>query len=206
MTVQTWLACSQTRTTVSTNAIQCFPGLNTPRAESTQYTMTGAIPAPPRATSQPPLVSKSVHFDQNSRSSPFSPGSSATPRRRHHNSNHDDSGISHSFPSSSSSSSPSPDRSRHLRRRVSHNDVAAVDVGRSPSPVPSDATVDLPDRFYKDGRRKPQKGEDPLADTLDEVLGGRGPVGKIFKSLVGGLGGAGAGAGGGGRRERRGVR
>lgn len=91
------------------------------------------------------------------------------------------------------SSSPSPDRSRHHRRRVSHNDVQ-----RSPSPAPSDATVDLPDRFDKYGRRKPERGEDPLADQIEEIFAGKGTAGKIFNSLAGALG-----VDDGGNRERR---
>lgn len=59
---------------------------------------------------------------------------------------------------------------------------------RSPSPTPSDATVDLPPRFDQYGRRRPEKGEDPLADTLEDILNGNGPAGKLFNKFTGALG------------------
>ena len=150
----------------------------------------GSIPQP-RANSQPPPVTKSVHFNRSSPSS-SSPSSPRKIRRRHHQP-----GGLHKFSDDSDfSSSPSPDRSRHHRRRVSHNDVQ-----RSPSPTHSDATVDLPDRFDKHGRRKPEKGDDPLADKIDEFLSGKGPAGSIFNKLVGALG-----ADEGGHGDRKGRR
>lgn len=59
---------------------------------------------------------------------------------------------------------------------------------RSPSPTLSDATVDLPPRFDQHGRRRPEKGDDPLADALEDMLSGKGPAGKLFNKFTGALG------------------
>lgn len=69
----------------------------------------------------------------------------------------------------------------------------------------SDGTVDLPDRFDENGNRKP---EDPLAQKINELLGGQGGAGNLFKGLMGGLLGGQGGGGGGedsdeGRSSRR---
>ena len=55
------------------------------------------------------------------------------------------------------------------------------------SPTPSDDTIDLPERFDKNGRKKPEPGEDPMADRLDNILAGKGATGKLFGNLVDGL-------------------
>lgn len=55
------------------------------------------------------------------------------------------------------------------------------------SPAPSDQTIDLPDRFDKYGRKKPEAGEDPLADRLDNIIAGKGATGKLFGNFVDGL-------------------
>lgn len=34
----------------------------------------------------------------------------------------------------------------------------------------SESTIDLPDRFDAQGRKLPEKGDDPLADTMDQFL------------------------------------
>lgn len=76
----------------------------------------------------------------------------------------------------------------------------------TPSPAPSEETVDLPERFDEDGRPKPGTDENPLADTIQGFLGGKSSVGKMFLTLTDGLiggGGGGGGAGGGSRDDRR---
>jgi hypothetical protein len=55
------------------------------------------------------------------------------------------------------------------------------------SPAPSDQTIDLPERFDKHGRKKPEPGDDPLADRLDKILAGKGATGKLFGNFVDGL-------------------
>ena len=60
-----------------------------------------------------------------------------------------------------------------------------VNSARSPSPTESDATVDLPERFNKNGERIPEKGEDPIKDVVDGLLGGKG-LGKFVKGFLGG--------------------
>jgi hypothetical protein len=50
--------------------------------------------------------------------------------------------------------------------------------------VSSGETIDLPPRFDELGRRK---GDDPLADKLEDILSGRGTAGKLFSRLAGDL-------------------
>jgi len=54
----------------------------------------------------------------------------------------------------------------------------------SPSSVSSGETINLPPRFDELGRRK---GDDPLADQLEDILNGRGTAGKLFSRLAGDL-------------------
>ena len=42
----------------------------------------------------------------------------------------------------------------------------------------------MPERFDKHGRRKPDKGEDPIADKIEEFLSGKGSAGKLFKNIT----------------------
>ena len=48
----------------------------------------------------------------------------------------------------------------------------------------SGETIDLPPRFDELGRRK---GDDPLADRLEDLLSGRSTAGKLFSRLAGDL-------------------
>lgn len=186
-------ACAQT-TAILTNALSFLMlGLNTPR-----------VPAPtapqPRASSQPPPATKSVQFDLGSDSSSIS--SAASPsfeknRKGHHQSS---GGENHQHSTKGSNSSPfaANDSPRLHRRRASQSDLF-----RSPSPTPSDATIDMPERFDQYGRRKPERGEDPLADTIDDLFLGNGAVGKFLNNLTGAFGGGNGEDGDGGRRRRR---
>lgn len=74
-------------------------------------------------------------------------------------------------------------RHRHRRSSVpdsrrSANPPPSASHTRAPKPGPRDAasdsdsesTVDLPDRFDADGHRLPEKGDDPIADTLEGLL------------------------------------
>jgi hypothetical protein len=54
------------------------------------------------------------------------------------------------------------------------------------------------------GRRKPERGEDPIADKIQDFLEGKGAAGKLFKNLTDGL--LGGGGGGGEKDERRSTR
>lgn len=170
-----------------------FPGLNTtsvPTPVSSHVTQ-------PRSSSQPPPGSKSVHFDPVSSSSPSAPRNPGGSNTRGHPSGEE---VSPSYNGSnkqhsSLSNNDRPSRQYHHRRRASQNDVE-----RSPSPAPSDTTVDLPPRFDQYGQRRPEKGEDPLADTLEELLSGSGLAGKLFNTLTGVLG---LSDGDGARRRRR---
>lgn len=134
--------------------------------------------------SQPPPVSKSVRFDPIFSSSSPSAGSKNPEESRIRGYgdgvNLPDHGVNEQYPPSNNDPSS---RHHHHRRRASQKDVE-----QSPSPTLSDATVDLPARFDQYGRRRPEKGEDPLADTLEELLNGNGPAGKLFTKFTGALG------------------
>lgn len=163
-----------------------------------------AVP-PPRASSQPPPGTKSVQFDIDSDfssvSSFASPHSPDKIHKRHHRSgggqNHQNSTNDGEISPSAAKNSPRSRRRHHDRRRASQTD----DI-RSPSPAPSDTTVDLPDRFDRYGRRKPEKGEDLLADKFEDLLRNEA-VGKFLGRLTGAFGGGSDGDGVGGRRRRR---
>lgn len=60
----------------------------------------------------------------------------------------------------------------------------------------------MPDRFDRQGRKLPERGDDPLADKIQDILNGQGTVGKFFQRFTGDflLGGGGGGGGGRGRR------
>jgi hypothetical protein len=82
-----------------------------------------------------------------------------------------------------------------------------VDRNATASPA-SDATVDLPERFDKYGRKKPESGEDLLADKLEAFLAGKGATRVLFGNFADGLlGGSRSGSGSGeangnGRRRK----
>ena len=115
---------------------------------------------------------------------------------------------------------------RHHRRRKSHDPSSSSATASSsrPQPLPpqpqpdvdrnatlspaSDDTVDLPERFDKQGRRKLVPGEDPLADKLEDILAGKGLGRRLFGNFADGLlggsrGGPASGNGDGNNRRRR---
>lgn len=143
-----------------------------------------------RASSQPAPHNKSVQFD-------FDTSDTSSPKARRHRHRRSE----REFSNDSYDSENSPDERRHHRSRGSrHHDHH--DEPRSPSPAHSDETVDLPPRFDKDGRPKAQRGEDPIADKIEDFLAGKGSAGKLFKNLTDGLLGGGGGGGDDGKRRR----
>jgi hypothetical protein len=94
-----------------------------------------------------------------------------------------------------SSLDPRNGKKRHHSRRRSADPTATTRSapmnthGPDPaaSPAPSDETIDLPERFDKNGRKKSQAGDDPAADRLDNILAGKGATGKLFGNFVDGL-------------------
>ena len=93
------------------------------------------------------------------------------------------------------------DNHRHHRSRRSYD---RHEESRSPSPAHSDETIDLPERFDESGRKKPERGEDPIAEKIEEFLSGKGSAGKLFKNLTDGLlGGGNADVDKSSRRRRR---
>ncbi len=117
------------------------------------------------------------------------------------------------------------EKRRHHRRRKSHEPSASSAAASSSRPQPqpqqqpdvdrnatispaSDDTIDLPERFDKQGRRKTVPGEDPLADKLEEILAGKGLGRRLFGNFADGLlggsrGGSGSGDADGNNRRRR---
>ena len=77
-----------------------------------------------------------------------------------------------------------PEKSDHRRE---HRSRGRGKRSGSPDSVSSDSTVDLPARFDDRGRRLPERGEDPLADKIEELLHGRGTAGKLFAKITGDL-------------------
>lgn len=87
-------------------------------------------------------------------------------------------------------------RHHHRRRSADPSSAAGQDTSssrsiprdqRPTSPADSDATVELPSRFDDKGRRKPETGDDPIADRIDEILKGKGVGGKLFGNFVDGI-------------------
>ena len=139
--------------------------------------------AQPRAVSQPPSGSKSVHFDTISSSSPPDSKTTGGSTTHGHQSGERVRSPHHDHDEPHASDRTSRKQHHHHRRQASQNDLE-----RSPSPAPSDATLELPPRFDQYGRRRPEKGEDPLADALEDILSGNGPAGKLFSKVTGALG------------------
>jgi len=95
--------------------------------------------------------------------------------------------------SASNNNSSSSNRKRRSRSTESHR------RHRSASPSSSDETIVLPDRFDREGRKKPERGDDPLADRIQDLLGGQGTMGKLLYRFTGDL--LGSSGGGGGKRR-----
>lgn len=103
-------------------------------------------------------------------------------RRRHRDRGENDRGVD--------DQSTPDDRDRRRRRSSRRRD----------SSVSSSETVDLPPRFDDRGNKRPERGEDPLADKIEDMLSGKGMAGGLFKRLTGDLLG---GDNGDGRKKRR---
>ena len=55
----------------------------------------------------------------------------------------------------------------------------------------SDETIELPARFDRRGRKLPERGDDPRADKLEDILNGRGLTGGLLKVMAGEIGAGG---------------
>lgn len=179
----------------------------------------------PRSSSQPAPASKNVAFDLGSDGSEVS-----SPDVRRHNRRgktsrgydaEDDSespleARDQRYPTHHPISETESDPERSSRRRKqrrrhpddppshrshrSSRDHASV-YDRPSSPAGSDATVELPDRFDEEGRKKPERGEDVVADILEDFLSGKGLGGKYINRIFGGTDDDAEGSSG--RRRRR---
>ncbi|KAL8805069.1 MAG: hypothetical protein Q9182_002159 [Xanthomendoza sp. 2 TL-2023] len=183
-------------------------GLNVPRGLSPEDSRDRH-----RSSSQPPSKSVQFNLDTPESSSPSSPEHIRKRRQRtgtHDRNQHRDDNIDNEYSSlsdnpstippsnpSASSSSSRPHRHHHRRHRRQESAPSAtsnpnssantlVNSARSPSPVTSEATIDLPQRFDEKGRKIPEKGEDPLADTIEGLLSGGGGISKFMKGFLGG--------------------
>jgi hypothetical protein len=83
---------------------------------------------------------------------------------------------------------PHPDDDHHYSKRSSRRSSRSHHHrdGGPLSPADSDATVELPERFDKEGRKKSERGDDAVADMLEDMISGKGPGGKYFKKIFGG--------------------
>lgn len=183
------------RTMVSTNTFFFFflSGLNQPRISRPPMLQ-------PRATSQPPLATKSVQFDLGSPSASSSLSSSSLDspdqiRQRRQQWGGATNPLSQPFPTDES---PRSHRHHQHRRHASQTELP-----KAPSPTHSDMTIDLPERFDQHGRRKPERGEDAWADKFEDFLNGKGVAGMFLEKLTSGLGSGGGRDRDGGRRRRR---
>jgi hypothetical protein len=79
------------------------------------------------------------------------------------------------------------------RRRHRSRDPSTHRRTGSPDSVNSTETVELPARFDQEGRKVPERGEDPLADKIEDLFSGKGLAGGILKRLTGDLLGDGSG-------------
>lgn len=68
-----------------------------------------------------------------------------------------------------------------IRGRRDEDEAGSQDSGE---------TVELPPRFHQDGRRKPERGDDPLSDKLNDIFAGKGTLGKVFHKFAGKLSGS----------------
>jgi len=107
------------------------------------------------------------------------------------------------IPPMDSNGDPSSSRRRQHRRRQSYEPPSSTSKakereqeqdrdrrrpGRQNSSSPdSDVTIDLPERFDKHGKKKPEPGDDVLADAFQDILTGKGPAGKLFGNFAEGL-------------------
>ena len=110
-------------------------------------------------------------------------------RRRRSTATDDDPRPSHSRDDPSSSSQQRSHRSskKHSSRDRDRDRGRDYDYDHDGplSPAGSDATINLPDRFDKDGRRKPERGDDAFADIVQDVLAPDGPAPKFIKKFLG---------------------
>ena len=79
---------------------------------------------------------------------------------------------------------PSTRRGKHRRHRSHDPTSATTRKPRPVSPAGSEDTVDLPVRFDKDGRKKPER-DDPLADRFEDIL--KLASGRLFGNFKEGL-------------------
>lgn len=96
-------------------------------------------------------------------------------------------------------------RSHRRSHRRSHSRSRSNSRTRSgsPSSISSGETIELPPRFDPNGRPVAQRGEDPLADTVEDFLAGRSSAGKIFQKFTGDFLGPGDAGGGRSSGKRR---
>ena len=178
-------------------------GLRTPRNVSpprnTQQTRASSTPAP---------NTKSVQFDDSVPDTPeLSRKNSRSDNNKSNSRSHDTNNENDSYDDSYNSESSIDDR-RHSRRHHTRNGTTTDNSNRhsrnsqnpnsnarkshkDESENDSDTTIELPPRFDEHGRRKAERGEDPIADKIEDFLTGKGSAGKLFRSLTDGLLGGG---------------
>lgn len=168
--------------------------MRTPQAKSVAFD----LPDSPERAKQRREEEESAHRrDEDDRDGVQSDGEGRRRRRRRKHRHHDRG-------SDEIGTSSSDAENRSSRRHSSYNPSSGPRRPESPDSVDSGETVELPPRFDVEGRRMPERGDDPLADRLDDLLNGRGVAGGLLKKLTGDiLGGDRDSERDGGRRRRR---
>lgn len=173
----------------------CIDGLNTPRPKSVQFNVPPSEgmsspdvqrQAKPRQAEPDTDYSESDGHDDKirTRSDLSSDGTTETEhkrrrRRRHHY--RDDSetnGRERDNEGNNHHRRRHKSRERSLSRPTPHR-TDSVDSAASSE------TVELPPRFDQEGRKVAERGEDSLADKIEDMLKGKGLAGGIFKRLTG---------------------
>lgn len=123
-------------------------------------------------------------------SDPATPSDGERKRRRHRKHRDRDGGNDNSSSKATAAAPPNSRNAPHQQpRRRSSRDAPTTRPSRpdcldSNDSAASEETVDLPARFDDQGRRVPARGEDPLADHLEDLVNG-----SFFRRLTGGWAG-----------------
>lgn len=103
-------------------------------------------------------------------------------RRRHHDRDADQ---DRNAESDGQTRSDDRRRRRHRKSRDPQSSASGSQRGRNRrDSSSSEETIDLPPRFDQEGRKMDQRGEDPIADKIQDMLSGKGLAGGIFKRLT----------------------
>lgn len=75
-----------------------------------------------------------------------------------------------------------------LSTRREHHEQRPKQRNASPESASSDATIELPARFDSRGRKVPERGDDTVADKLEDIMNGKGLTGGLLQMMEGEIG------------------